>query len=83
LSEEFWKIFPGRAIVVFCWGFWGNVAAERGVLAVNLWWMGGETWCFVTAFLSTQNLPRIADLFLGIPVLGIGIFQFWVSTISK
>src|SRR5580704_17526040 len=44
---------------------------------VNLWWMCGETWCFVTAFLSTENLSRLADLFLGIPVLGIGSDPRW------
>jgi hypothetical protein len=63
--------FLGGRFLVFCWGFWEKEAENRGVLLVNLWWICGETWCFVTAFSSTKNLPRIADLFSGIPVLGI------------
>jgi hypothetical protein len=69
--------------VVFCWGFWENQAEKRDVLVVNLWWMCGETWCFVTAFLSTENLPRITDLFLAIPVLGIGHIQGWDFPLSS
>jgi hypothetical protein len=66
-------LFFGPVIVVFCWGFWENEAEKRGVLVVDLWWMCGETWCFVTTFLGRENLPRITDLFLAIPVLGIGV----------
>jgi hypothetical protein len=42
-----------------------NQAEKRGVLVVNSWWMCGETWCFVTAFLGRENFPRITDLFWG------------------
>jgi hypothetical protein len=69
--------------VVFCWGFWQNEAEKRGVLVVNLWWMCGETWCFVTAFLGMENLPQIADLFFGIPVLGIGRVQGGIVRLSN
>ena len=81
--KEFWKIFFGLVVVVFCWGFWQNWAEKRGVLVVNLWWMCGETWRFVTAFLSTENLPRITDSFWGIPVLGIGDIQDGDSSIIQ
>jgi hypothetical protein len=63
--NEFWKIFFGEAIVVFCWEFWQNEAEKRGVLVVNLWWMCGETWCFVTAFLCRENFPRNYRFILG------------------
>jgi hypothetical protein len=69
--------------VRFCWGFWGNEAGKRGVLVVNLWWMCGENVVLCDAFLGTENLSRIADLFLGIPVLGIGTSKMGIVRLSS
>jgi hypothetical protein len=69
--------------VRFCWAFWGNEAGKRGVLVVNLWWMCGENVVLCDAFLGTENLSRITDLFLGIPVLGIGYIQDRIVRLSK
>jgi hypothetical protein len=69
--EDFFR----RVIVVFCWGFWENRAGKRDVSVVNLWWICGETWRFVAAFLSTENLPRLTDLFWGFPFWELGRIQ--------
>jgi hypothetical protein len=36
---------------------------------VNLWWNRGELWSVDGHFLRAKNLPRILNLFFGIPVL--------------
>jgi hypothetical protein len=80
--KEFWKIFFWPRDCGVLLRVLGNHAGSRGVLVVNLWWICGGTWCFVTAFLGTENLPRITDLFLGIPVLGIGLIQGGIVRLS-
>ena len=45
----------------------------RGFLMVNLWWKRGESWCVDARYLGLKNFPRIRELFLEIPVLGIGL----------
>ena len=68
--------------MVFCWGFGKMRRGKRGVLVVNLWWMCGENVVLCDAFLGTENLPRITDLFLGIPVLGIGTSKMGIVRLS-
>jgi hypothetical protein len=43
---------------------------ERGFLMVTAWWNRGELWFVDGRFSDWKNTPRIQDLFLGVPVLG-------------
>jgi hypothetical protein len=46
--------------------------AERGFLMVNLWWIRGELWLVDGRFLGSENVPRMTDLFSGIPIREFG-----------
>jgi hypothetical protein len=52
-------------------GFLAKGGVERGFFVVNLWWIRGELWSVDGHFFGCEDFPRIADLFLRIPVLGI------------
>jgi hypothetical protein len=41
-----------------------------GKSVVSLWWIRGETWCFVRCFLAAKNMPTFRLYFRVIPVLG-------------
>jgi hypothetical protein len=67
-------IFLEGVFLCFCSGFWRKRIIEGVFLVVNLWWNRGELWCVDGRILGLENLP-LFDLFLWIPVLGIGADQ--------
>jgi hypothetical protein len=58
---------------VFLRGFYEKRVFGCGFLLVILWWDRGESWLVDRHFWGLKNMPRILDLFFGIPVLGIAV----------
>jgi hypothetical protein len=64
-----WNFFGEAVWCVFYWGFLRKRVFGCGFWVVNLWWNRGELWSVDGHFLRAKNLPRILNLFFGIPVL--------------
>lgn len=73
-------IFLLRRFVCFFGGIWKKRVVGCGFLMVKVWWICGETWSVDGHFLGFKNMPRILDLFLAIPILGIFVdLLFWAA----
>ena len=71
-AEGFAEFFLLKWFCGFCGGFCEKRVVGCGFLMVSLWWKRGELWCVDGRLLGFENFPRILDLVLRIPILGMG-----------